>query len=99
MNNTEGELNSLVLYVLQSGTAWYGVQDGCMLCNRITNLLEIQQGKEGTKSIRYHLELGATAACDKIPMEETKGLGQSAFKVSKMHCFLFDSWLLSKKSA
>ena len=38
--------------------------------------------KEGIKSIRYHLELGAIAACTKILMEETKGLEQRALKVS-----------------
>ena len=44
--------------------------------------LELQQGKEGMKSIRYHLELGATAACTKRLMEETKGLGHRDLKVS-----------------
>ena len=29
---------------------------------------------------RYHLELGATAACTKILIEETKGLGKRALK-------------------
>ena len=50
-------------------------------------------------STRYHLELGATSACTKIFMEETKGLGQRALKGSKRDCFLFDSWFLSNKSA
>ena len=31
---------------------------------------------------RYHLGLGATAACTKILMEETKELGQRALKGS-----------------
>ena len=53
----------------------------CSVTGVIT-FLEIQQGKEGVKSIRYHLELGATAACTKILMEEKKGLGQRALKVS-----------------
>ena len=51
------------------------------------------------KSIRYHLELGAIAACNKRLMEETKRLGQRAMKGSTMACFLFGSWFLSKKVA
>ena len=37
-HNVEGELTSLVLYLLQDGTAWEIVQEGCLLCNRIPNL-------------------------------------------------------------
>ena len=60
--------------------------------------LEIQQCKDGMKSSRYHLELGATAASTKRSMEETKGLGQRDLKGSMRDCFLFDSWFFSKKS-
>ena len=41
---------------------------------------EIQWGKECMNSSRYHLYLGATAACTKRFTEETKGLGQRAMK-------------------
>ena len=34
----KGGLNSLVLYPPQTRTAWDGVQDGCLLCNRSSNL-------------------------------------------------------------
>ena len=51
------------------------------------------------KLIRYHLELGTTAACTKILMEETKGLGQRELKGSTRDCFLFYSWFSSKKLA
>ena len=51
------------------------------------------------KSGRYHLELGGTSACTKRLMEGTKLLGQRAVKVSTRGCFLFGSWLLSKKAA
>ena len=51
------------------------------------------------KSIRNHLELGATAACTKILAEETKGVIQRYFKWSERDCFLFNSWFSSKKSA
>ena len=51
------------------------------------------------KSSRYHLELGATSACTKRLVEETKGLGQRALKGSMRDFFLFVGWLLSKKSA
>ena len=44
--------------------------------------LEIQKEKEGMKSILYLLELGATAACTKILMEEMKGLGQRSMEFS-----------------
>ena len=60
---------------------------------------EIQKGKEGMKSIRYHLELGAAATCTKIFMDEMKGLGQRALKGSMRDCFLFDSWLFLKKAS
>ena len=50
-------------------------------------------------SSRYHLELGATAACVKRLMEETKGMGQRSLKGSTRYCFLFDSWFSSKKVA
>ena len=42
------------------------------------------------KSSRYHLQLGATAACTKRLMEDTKGLGQMAVKGSTRDCLLFD---------
>ena len=61
--------------------------------------LEIQRGKEGMKSGRYHLELGAADACTKRLMEETKGLGQRASKGSTRYCFLFSSWFYRKKEA
>ena len=51
------------------------------------------------KSIRYHFELGDTAACTKRLMEGTKGLGQRALKGSTRDCFLLDSWFLLNKSA
>ena len=40
--NAEGGLTSLVLYLLQSGTALEGVQDGFLICNRIPHLFNIQ---------------------------------------------------------
>ena len=51
------------------------------------------------KLSRYHLKLGTTAACTKILMEETKGLGQRSLKDSTRDCFLSKSCFLSKKSA
>ena len=35
---SKGELTSLVLYLLQAGTAWDGVQYGCLLSNIIPRL-------------------------------------------------------------
>ena len=61
--------------------------------------LEIQQVGEGMKLIRYHLELGAIAACTDRLMEDTKGMGQRVLKGSTRYFFLFRSWFLSKKSA
>ena len=43
------------------------------------------------KSSQYHLELGNTAACSNILIEDVKGLGQRAFKGSTRGCFLFYS--------
>ena len=50
------------------------------------------------KSSCYNLLFGTTAACTKILMEETNGLGQRYFKGSTRGRFLFDSWLSSNKS-
>ena len=50
-------------------------------------------------SNQYHMELGATAVCTKIFMEETKGLGHRTLKGSTRYFFLFGSWFSSKKSA
>ena len=44
--------------------------------------------------IWYHLGLGATAACTKRLMGQTKRLRQRALKGSKRDCFLFNSWFL-----
>ena len=61
--------------------------------------LEIHRGKERMKSIWYHLELGATAACTKILMEETKGLGQRALKGSTRDFFHLWKLVLAKESS
>ena len=50
------------------------------------------------KSSRYHLELGATAACTNKLMEEINVLGQRDLKRSIRDCFLFYSWFSSNKS-
>ena len=50
------------------------------------------------KESRYQKELGATAACTKRMMEETKGIGQKSKKGGLKDCFLFDSWFASKKA-
>ena len=42
--------------------------------------IEVQRGKEGMKDSRYQQEFGATAACMKRMMEETKGIGQRSKK-------------------
>ena len=51
------------------------------------------------KHSKYYKELGATAACTKIMMEATKGIGQKSIKGGTKDCFLFDSWFASKKAA
>ena len=51
----------------------------------------MQSGKEGIKDSRYQQELGATAACMKRMMEETKGIGQKSKKGGPKDCFLFDT--------
>ena len=61
--------------------------------------IEVQKGKEGMKDSRHQQELGATAACTKRMMEETKGIGQKSKKGGTKDCFLFDSWFASKKAA
>ena len=61
--------------------------------------IEVQREKEGMKYSRYQKELGATAACTKRMMEETKGIGQKSKKGGPKDCFLFDSWFASKKAA
>ena len=61
--------------------------------------IEVQRGEEGIKGSRYQQELGATAACTKRMMEETKRIGQKSKKGGPKDCFLFDSWFASKKAA
>ena len=46
-------------------------------------LIDIQRGKEWIKKRKYHLEIGATAACTKRMMETTKALGQRDIKGPK----------------
>ena len=50
------------------------------------------------KHSRYQQDLGATTACTKRMMEETKGIGQNSKKGGPKDCFLFDSWFASKKA-
>ena len=61
--------------------------------------IKLQRGKEGMKNTRYQKELGATAACTKRMMEETRGIGQKSKKEGPKDCFLFDSWFALKKAA
>ena len=60
--------------------------------------IELQRVKEGMKHSKYILELGVNADYTKIMMEETKWIGQKSIKGGTKDCFLFDSWLASKKS-
>ena len=62
-------------------------------------LIKVQRGKEGMKDSRYQKDLGATAACTKRMMEETKGIDQKSKKGGPKGCFIFDSWFASKKAA
>ena len=51
------------------------------------------------KHRKYHKELGETAACTKIIMESTKGIGKKSIKGGTKDCFLFESWFSSKKAS
>ena len=51
------------------------------------------------KDSRYQREIGATAACMKRMMEETKGIGYKYRKGATKDCLLFDIWFASKKAA
>ena len=61
--------------------------------------LEIYIGKEGINNTKYHLQLGLKSTCKNIMMEATKGIGHRYIKGATKDCFIFDSWLSSKKSA
>ena len=50
------------------------------------------------KHIKYHQELGLTAACTKGMTEATKGIGQNYRKGATKDCFIFNSWFSSKES-
>ena len=78
-----------------------GTEFNTVACSVTGDLLfiEVQRGKEGTKDSRYQQELGATAACTKRMMEETKGIGQKSKKGGTKYCFLFHSWFASNKAA
>ena len=62
-------------------------------------LIEVQIWKEGMKHSNYKKELGATVTCTKKILEATKVIGQKSIKGGTKDCFLFDSWLASKKAA
>ena len=49
------------------------------------------------KHNKFQKELGATTACTKRIMQETKGIGQKYRKVATKDCFIFDSWFSLKK--
>ena len=51
------------------------------------------------KHSKYQQDIGATAACTKIMIEETKGIVQKSIKGGMNDCFLFDSWFASNKAA
>ena len=55
-----------------------GTEFNTIACSVTGTLLftEVQRGKEVMKDSRYQKELGATAACTKQMMEETKEIGQ-----------------------
>ena len=50
------------------------------------------------KHSTYQKELGATAACTKRMMEETKEIGQNSIRGGKKDYFLFDGWFTSKRA-
>ena len=50
------------------------------------------------KHSKYQQELGSTAACTKIMMEETKRIGQKSIKGGTKDFFLFVSWFTSKNA-
>ena len=62
-------------------------------------LIGLHTGNEGMKHIKYHQQLGATAAFNKRFSESTKGIGQRYRKGAMEDCFIFGGWLYSKKSA
>ena len=59
--------------------------------------IKFQIGKEVVKHSNYQHQIGVTAACIKRMTEATKGVGQKYIKGATQDCFLFDSWLSSKK--
>ena len=59
---------------------------------------EINIGKEGITTIKYHLNIGATAAFLNKIMESKNELGQSNRKSATRYCFLLNSWFDSKRS-
>ena len=62
-------------------------------------LFELQRGDKWTKQINYQQGFGATAVYTKKMTESTKGIGNKYIKKMMKYCFLFDSWLSSKKVA
>ena len=60
--------------------------------------VEVHRMKEEMNHRKYQKELGATAACTRIIMEATKGIGQNYIKGVMKDCFLFDDWFSSNKA-
>ena len=61
--------------------------------------IEMKRRNEVTNNSKYHLNLGATESCIKSMMESTKGLCHRNIKGAIKDCFIFDSWVASKRSA
>ena len=86
----EGGLTSLVLYLPQAGTAWEGVQDGCLICNRSLHLPWYPAGGGGGEvgpvsfGVGHHIRL-----CQDIYVGE-KGVGQRALKGSTRDSYQFN---------
>ena len=77
-----------------------GTDFNTVACSITWDLLfvESQRGKEVAKNSKYQKDLGATASCTMRMMETTKGISQKYRKGATKDCFIFDSWLYSKKS-
>ena len=65
--------------------------------NESLHFIEIQRENVRMNNIKYHMDILSMTDCKNIIMELKKGLGQRGIKDATKGCFIFDSWISSKR--
>ena len=65
--------------------------------NESLHYIEIQRENVRMNNIKNHMDILSITDCKYINMEAKKGLGQRGIKDATKGCFIFDSWIYSKR--